>query len=282
MQENGAHMLEMQNATKVYGSGPTKVVAVNGVDLSVAQGEVVLIMGPSGSGKTTLLTIAGGLLRPTSGIIEVDGENISHLSDRELSHLRREKIGFIFQSFNLLSALSAQENVEVVLNLAGKKDKEAHSRAGDLLNEFGLGGRLRFRPDQLSGGEKQRVSIARALANDPSLVLADEPTANLDSQRGHEVMELLRDVAKKRGKTVVIVSHDQRIKDIADRVVWLEDGQIIDMGIVHDPVCGMALEESNVAAISTHEGKTYYFCAMGCKRIFDENPTRFIERRRDT
>ncbi|MBI2830363.1 MAG: ABC transporter ATP-binding protein, partial [Chloroflexi bacterium] len=195
-----------------------------------AKGEIVLIMGPSGSGKTTLLTIAGGLLRPTSGLVKVEGEDISRLPDATLSSLRREKIGFVFQSFNLLGALTALENVLVALNLAGQKDNAALAKAKKLLTDFGLGNRLHFRPDKLSGGEKQRVSIARALANDPDLILADEPTANLDSQRGHEVMELLRDVAKKQGKTVVIVSHDQRIMDIADRVMWLEDGKLWEMG----------------------------------------------------
>lgn len=272
---NKNHMLEMRNLTRVYGSGPAKVVAVDNVNLNVTQGEIVLIMGPSGSGKTTLLTMAGGLLRPTSGTVRVGGEIISSLSDKELSHLRQKKVGFIFQSFNLLSALSALENVQVVLNLANKKGTESHRIAENLLADFDLRERLYFRPHQLSGGEKQRVSIARALANDPDLVLADEPTANLDSVRGHEVMRLLRDVAKKRGKTVIIVSHDQRIKGIADRVLWMEDGKIREVSIVHDPVCGMALDESKIAAISTYKGKTYYFCALGCQRLFDEEPAKF-------
>lgn len=181
MPGNTSHMLAMQNVTKVYGDGPTQVVAVNDVGLSVTSGEIVMIMGPSGSGKTTLLTIAGGLLRPTSGIVKIGGEIISKLSDKELSHLRQKKVGFIFQSFNLLAALSTLDNVQVVLNLAGKKGTEARRRAESLLIEFGLGARLHFRPEQLSGGEKQRVSISRALANDPDLILADEPTANLDS-----------------------------------------------------------------------------------------------------
>ncbi|MCL5958087.1 MAG: ABC transporter ATP-binding protein, partial [Chloroflexi bacterium] len=188
--------------------------------------KILLIMGPSGSGKTTLLTMAGGLLRPTSGLIEVAGAEISQLSDRQLSALRRDKVGFVFQCFNLLTALTALENVEIVLNLAGKSGAAARDKARSLLNQFGLSQRLHYRPQQLSGGEMQRVSIARALANEPLLVLADEPTANLDSQRGREVMELLRRVAKEESKTLVIVSHDQRIKDIADSVVWLEDGKL--------------------------------------------------------
>ncbi|MBI2848442.1 MAG: ATP-binding cassette domain-containing protein [Chloroflexi bacterium] len=272
------NILDMQDVTRVFGAGDSRVKAVDNVSLAVAEGEILLVMGPSGSGKTTLLLIAGALLRPTSGAVLIAGENIASMPERELSNLRRDKIGFIFQSFNLLSALSAQENVETVLNLAGRQKREAQARAAEILSELGLERRLRFRPDKLSGGEKQRISIARALANDPSLVLADEPTANLDSQRGHEVMELLRDIARKRKKTVVIVSHDQRIRDVADRVVWLEDGRIKELTeTIHDPVCGMALERFSAAALSTYEGKTYYFCASGCKKVFDDDPGKYAE-----
>lgn len=276
MNRSNGYVLEMERVTKRFGSGQAAVVAVDEVDLRVSAGEIVLIMGPSGSGKTTLLTMAGGLLRPTSGEILVDGLPITRLSDKELSRMRREKIGFIFQSFNLLPALTALENVLVALNLAGKMGRDAVDRAGQLLKDFGMEGRARFRPEQLSGGERQRVSVARALANDPSLVLADEPTANLDARRGHEVMELLRAIAKRRGKTVVIVSHDQRIRDIADRVLWLEDGRFRDLSaIIRDSVCGMALDESRAAASTVYLGKTYYFCAAGCKVLFDEDPARF-------
>jgi putative ABC transport system ATP-binding protein len=277
MNQSNRHVLEMEAVTKRFGSGEAAVVAVDGVDLTVAAGEIVLIMGPSGSGKTTLLTMAGGLLKPTAGEIRVDGLAITGLSDRELSRMRREKIGFVFQSFNLLPALSALENVLVALNLAGKKGRGALERATQLLQDFEMEGRSQFRPEQLSGGERQRVSLARALANDPSLVLADEPTANLDSRRGHEVMELLRSIAKRQGRTVVIVSHDQRIRDIADRVLWLEDGRFRDLAtVIHDPVCGMALDESRAAASSVYLGRTYHFCAAGCKKLFDEDPARFV------
>jgi len=194
IQSNG-YVLMMKGVTKRFGKGEAAVTAVDAVDLYVSAGEILLIMGPSGSGKTTLLTMAGGLLRPSSGQIQIDGLPITKLTDRQLSRMRREKIGFIFQSFNLLPALSAIENVLVALNLAGKKGHDAIERATQLLKDFGLERRARFRPDQLSGGERQRVSVARALANDPNLVLADEPTANLDSQRGHEVMELLGAIA---------------------------------------------------------------------------------------
>ncbi|MBI4285393.1 MAG: ATP-binding cassette domain-containing protein [Chloroflexi bacterium] len=270
-------MLEMQKVSKLYDVGLMQVTAIDALNLSVARGEIVLVMGPSGSGKTTLLLMAGGLLRPTSGTIHVDGRDISGLADGELSQLRREKVGFVFQSFNLLSALSAAENVQTVLNLSGRKGEAASGRARELLGEFGLRERLQFRPSQLSGGEKQRVSIARALANDPALILADEPTANLDSQRGHEIMGLLRDVAREKGKTIIIVSHDQRIKDVADRVVWLEDGRLREAGaVIHDPVCGMALEDYKAAAVSRYKDRTYYFCAPGCKRVFDADPEKYV------
>ena len=217
--------LRAENIAKRFGQGRTAVVAVRELSLEIRKGEIVLIMGPSGSGKTTLLLMLGALLRPSGGRIVVDGREISALSEGQLPAIRLNHFGFIFQDFNLLSALTVRENVEVALNLAGVKGREARRRAEALLRALDLGDRLDFRPAQLSGGEKQRVAIARALANDPAVILADEPTANLDSQVGHEVMRLLRRIAHEQGRSVIIVSHDQRIKDIADRVLWLEDGQ---------------------------------------------------------
>src|SRR3990172_892146 len=212
--------LRAENIAKRFGQGRTAVVAVRELSLEVRKGEVVLIMGPSGSGKTTLLLMLGALLHPTSGRIAVDGQEISSMPEGRLPEVRLNNFGFIFQDFNLLSALTARENVEVVLNLAGVKGREARQRAESILRELDLGDRLDFRPHQLSGGEKQRGAIARALANDPAIILADEPTANLDSRIGHEVMRLLRQIARDQGRSVIIVSHDQRIKDIADRVLW--------------------------------------------------------------
>ena len=217
--------LEISHVTKRYGSGATEVVAVKDVSLSVAPGEIVLIMGPSGSGKTTLLSMLGALLKPTEGDIHLNGYVISELKEDRLPDIRLRQFGFIFQDFNLLSALTALENVALVAELAGVKTSVAQKKASLLLTDLGLGERLNFLPEKLSGGEKQRVAIARALVNSPTLVLADEPTANLDSKIGHEIMHLLRAIAKEQGRSVVIVSHDQRIKDIADRVLWLEDGQ---------------------------------------------------------
>jgi putative ABC transport system ATP-binding protein len=219
-------VLRVEGLTKVFGSGRTQVRAVDGVDLSARAGEILLIMGPSGSGKTTLLTMIGGLLRPTSGRIFIDNVEVTAMRRSELPQVRRHHVGFIFQTFNLLESLTAQENVEVALNVAGVVGHEARERARRLLVEAGLEGRLDFKAKDLSGGEKQRVSIARALANEPRLLLADEPTANLDSRHGHEVMQLLRDLTHNQGRTAIVVSHDLRLRDIADTVLWLEDGRL--------------------------------------------------------
>lgn len=222
----GRPLLDAKRLVKVFGSGHTAVRAVDRVDLDANAGEVTLVMGPSGSGKTTLLTMIGGLLRPTEGSIEVDGVEVTGLGKVELARFRRETVGFVFQSFNLLETLTAQENVEVALNVAGVSGERAHERATELLAAAGLEERLDFRTRDLSGGEKQRVSIARALANRPRLLLADEPTANLDSRYGLEVMELLRGLARDQGCGVVAVSHDARLERIASRAFWLEDGRL--------------------------------------------------------
>jgi putative ABC transport system ATP-binding protein len=221
-------LLAADGLTKVFGSGRVTVRAVDNVALSVQPGEIVLVMGPSGSGKTTLLSMVGGLLRPTEGSIAIDGLDIIGLRRSELTRVRRESIGFVFQSFNLLESLSALENVEIALNVAGIKGPAARSRARGLLVDAGLEARLNFRAGELSGGERQRVALARALANDPPLLLADEPTANLDSRHGHEVMTLLRDLTKRGHKAAVLVSHDPRLEGIADRILWLEDGHLQD------------------------------------------------------
>jgi putative ABC transport system ATP-binding protein len=223
---NGSPLLDAAGLVKVFGSGRTAVRAVDGVDLSVAAGEITLVMGPSGSGKTTLLTMLGGLLHPTEGRIEIDGTDVTALDTRELARFRRQTVGFVFQTFSLLETLTAQENVELALNVAGVSGRAAHARASELLAAAGLGERLDFRARDLSGGEKQRVSIARSLANRPRLLLADEPTANLDSRQGREVMELLRRLAQDEDCGVVAVSHDPRLEEIADHVRLLEDGRL--------------------------------------------------------
>ncbi|HEY6013133.1 MAG TPA: ATP-binding cassette domain-containing protein [Candidatus Limnocylindrales bacterium] len=254
--------------SKRFGEGDTAVTAVAAVSLKVEPGEVVLIMGPSGSGKTTLLSMMGALLKPTSGTIALNGTEISALSEGRLPDIRLRQFGFVFQDFNLLSAMSVLENVALVAELAGASPKQARESASRSLTALGLGERLRFLPEKLSGGEKQRVALARALINDPTVILADEPTANLDSRIGHEIMRLLRRIAKEQGRSVVIVSHDERIRDIADRVLWLEDGSFKDMvTMAKDPVCGMAVEREHATSADV-AGETYWFCSRGCRAEF--------------
>ncbi|AUB80937.1 ABC transporter ATP-binding protein [Candidatus Thiodictyon syntrophicum] len=216
--------LDAQGLTLVYGSGEAAVRALDGVDFQVSAGEILALMGPSGSGKTTLLMILGGLLHPTAGAVRVEGRAIAGLPSRELAQLRLQRMGFIFQSYNLFPALTAMENVQVALELKGR----ALGEATGLLDRVGLGARLHNFPKQLSGGEKQRVAIARALAGDPPILLADEPTAALDSVNGRAVVRLLGDLAHGQGRAVVVVTHDPRVGELADRVVRIEDGRIQD------------------------------------------------------
>ena len=260
--------LDVRDVSKRYGQGDAAVVAVRHVSLAVQPGEIVLVMGPSGSGKTTLLSMMGALLKPTEGSIHLDGIDLSALSENRLPDIRLRRFGFIFQDFNLLSALTVLENVAVVAELAGLKGRVARDRAKSILSDLGLGARLDFLPEKLSGGEKQRVAIARALVNDPTVILADEPTANLDSKIGHEIMRLLQGIAKDQDRSVVIVSHDQRIRDIADRVLWLEDGAFRDIvTMASDPVCGMAVERER-AVIVDRGNEMYFFCSRGCREEF--------------
>ncbi len=270
-------IINVDNVTRRFGSGSTEVLAVRDVSFSVAPGEVVLIMGPSGSGKTTLLSMLGGLLKPSTGRIHIGSNEISTMNERHLPEVRLRHIGFIFQDFNLLSALSVLDNVAIVAQLAGLSRRQARQRARSILEQLGLGHRLHFPPEKLSGGEKQRVAIARALVNEPDIILADEPTANLDSHHGHEIMRLLRHIAKEENRGVIIVSHDPRIKDVADRVLWLEDGQfknMIEMAV--DPVCGMSVDKEEAPARAEHEGQVFYFCARGCRDEFVARPEKFL------
>jgi putative ABC transport system ATP-binding protein len=270
-----ATAIKAENLTKTFGAGEIQVRAVRGIDLEVRHGEVILVMGPSGSGKTTLLSMLGGMLRPTSGRIAVDGVDLATLAESKLPEFRAHRFGFVFQDFNLLSALSAQENVEFALNLAGQTGRRSRDHARRLLEDFGLGKRLGFKPSKLSGGEKQRVAIARAIANEPAVILADEPTANLDSKIGHEIARLLRRAASEQDRAVVIVSHDSRLKDIADRTLWLEDGEFRAMSeMAIDPVCGMAVEREG-AAHFRYDGETFFFCSPQCREEFAAAPGRF-------
>ncbi len=271
-----APTLSVSHLVKRFGTGATEVLAVRDVSLDVAPGEVVLIMGPSGSGKTTLLLMLGALLRASEGEIRLDGEVLTALPESALPGIRLRRFGFIFQDFNLLSALTAVQNVAIVAELGGVRSAEAAARARTLLTELGLGERLHFLPEKLSGGEKQRVAIARALVNEPTFILADEPTANLDSKIGHEIMRLLRTIAKEQGRSIVIVSHDQRIKDIADRVLWLEDGRFKEMtAMAVDPVCKMRVEEET-AVKAVWDDERFSFCARGCRDEFLAAPYRFF------
>lgn len=219
--------LELTGVRKVYGRPPSEVVAVDDVSLVVPEGRVVVVLGPSGSGKTTLLSIAGCLLTPTAGSVRIVGNEVTSMSERELPAIRLRHIGFVFQTFNLLDPLTALENVLMPMNLAGHGDASARSRARELLVELGLEHRIGSRPSELSAGERQRVAIARALANEPALVLADEPTANLDSASGQRVMRLLSGLVRAgAAKALVVVTHDQRVLEFADETYWMEDGRL--------------------------------------------------------
>src|SRR3954447_10641754 len=220
--------IEAVGVTKVYGSGDVQVRALRDVDLRVSDGEFVAIMGPSGCGKSTLLHILGALESPTEGSVSVVGRHYEGLDDRELTLLRRDHIGFIFQFFNLLPSLTALENVLLPALIVGHIDDARRRRALDLLDRVGLGGRAGHTPAELSGGEQQRVSIARAVLLSPELLLADEPTGNLDSRAGAQVLRLLRELNREEGRTIVMVTHDPAVAAMADRVVFLRDGRVVD------------------------------------------------------
>ena len=221
-------MYELRQVTRRYRRGPTSIAAVDGVDLQIPDGQFLVIAGRSGSGKTTLLQLLGGLDRPTAGQVFFDGHNLSSLPDGKLTELRLRTFGFIFQQFNLIPTLSAQENVEAALAPAGVKGEARRSRAGELLAEIGLDDRARHLPSQLSGGEQQRVAIARALANRPRVILADEPTGNLDSKTGDEIITLLRSLSQQHGQSVILVTHDRSVATSAVRSLSMRDGRLFD------------------------------------------------------
>ena len=219
--------IEVHNVTKTYSSGDAAVHALNGVDVTVQSGEVVFLMGPSGSGKTTLLSIMGCILQPTTGSVRIRGREVAGLHERDLPAIRLAHIGFVFQGFNLFPTLSAGENVVLTLDLKGIRGRGARLRAMDLLEQVGIREKYDTFPADLSGGQKQRVAIARALAGAPEILLADEPTAALDSQVGRRILELVRNLAHSQGMAVVIVTHDSRMLSFADRLVHIEDGRIV-------------------------------------------------------
>lgn len=273
-------VLSCEHLVKIFGSGRTAVRAVDDVSLSVQPGELVLVMGPSGSGKTTLLSMLGGLLRPTSGRVVIDGTDITSLGESGLPGIRARSVGFVFQGFNLLEALTVEENVLFPTRLLGKETGDARERAKRLIDRLGLDARRRSLPRTLSGGEKQRVSIARALVNGPPLILADEPTGNLDSANGQEVMMILHDIARDEGRAVIMVTHDERVEDVADRILWLEDGALRDRKAephawAVDPVCGMRVDEWTAEFVIQRRGVRHVFCSHRCLDRFSADPDRY-------
>jgi len=221
-------VIAVRNVTKTYIDGSVRVPALRGVDLDVHAGEITMLLGPSGSGKTTLLSIMGCILKATSGSICIAGQEVGNLPESELPRIRLEHFGFVFQGFNLFPALTAGENIELMLDLKGVDKTQARKRAHELLERFGLADKFHTFPANLSVGQKQRVAIARAIAGDPRIILADEPTASLDWDSGRTVMDLLRDLAHEWGRAVVVVTHDPRVLEFADRTVRMEDGTIAD------------------------------------------------------
>lgn len=218
--------LLLENISKVYQDGDKTVKVLDQVSLRVKAGELIAVVGPSGSGKSTFLSITGALLSPTSGRIVIDDVEINKLPEKEMNRVRLEKIGFVFQSSNLIPYLKVQDQLLLISKLAGNDIKKAKKRAEDLLDRLGLSHREHHYPDRLSGGERQRVAIARAFMNDPEIILADEPTASLDSERGRDVVEMLAEEVKLRNKSAIMVTHDTRMLDLCDRIVYIEDGKL--------------------------------------------------------
>lgn len=221
------NVIEIKSLTKIYNGGEVKVKAVNGIDINFKEGEFTAVVGPSGSGKTTFLNMLGGLDRPTSGQVVIGGVDVWSLSSRQLIDFRMNNIGFVFQSYNLIPVLTAGENVEFIMQLQGKPRKEREQRTKELLEAVGIGDRIKSRPSKLSGGQQQRVAVARALASKPEFILADEPTANLDSSSTSSLLELMAQMNKKYNTTFIFATHDQRVMDKARRIVTIEDGKIL-------------------------------------------------------
>jgi putative ABC transport system ATP-binding protein len=221
-------VMTVRDVTKIYTEGGIEVPALRGVNLDIPAGEMTMLVGPSGSGKTTLLSIMGCILKPSSGSVRIAGQEVARLPESQLPAIRLQHIGFIFQAFNLFPTLTAGENVQLMLSLKGVEKAEVRSRAHELLDQMGIADKFDASPANLSGGQKQRVAIARAIAGDPAILLADEPTAALDSRTGRKVLELLRGLAHKHHRAVVVVTHDPRVMELADRIVRMEDGMIAD------------------------------------------------------
>jgi len=230
------NIVELTDLSKVYQMGEGEIHALNHIDLEIKEGEFIAILGPSGSGKTTLLNMLGGLDTPATGALKIGGEDIAGYSEKKLTHFRREKIGFIFQFFNLIPTLTARENIEFAIELASRDGVPPRTRALDLLDRVGLKDRADHFPYQLSGGEQQRVAVARALAKEPVLILGDEPTGNLDFRMGKLVLQTLKDLNEKEGKTCIVVTHNTPISRVADRILYLHDGKIAKEEINKTPL----------------------------------------------
>jgi putative ABC transport system ATP-binding protein len=225
-------LVSASNLSKVYGGGNVAVTALDNVSLDVGPGEFVAVMGPSGCGKSTLLHLLGGLDQPTKGKVTIEGADLNNLDDNQLTELRRRKIGFVFQFYNLIPVLDAVENTALPITLDGAPQTKAREQAKEWLGKVGLGDRQHHRPDQLSGGQQQRVAVARALVMNPALLLADEPTGNLDTRASDDIASLLRQVANEWERSVVVVTHDPRIAAYADRIVFLKDGSVVEETIL--------------------------------------------------
>ena len=221
------NVIEIKDLVKIYNSSEVQVKAVNGITIDFEEGEFTAVVGPSGSGKTTFLNMLGGLDRPTSGSVNIGGTDVWSLSSRKLIDFRMNNIGFVFQSYNLIPVLTAGENVEFIMHLQGRSKKEREQRTKDLLESVGIGDRIKSRPSKLSGGQQQRVAVARALASKPEFILADEPTANLDSHATTSLLELMSEMNRKYKTTFIFATHDQRVMDKARRIVTIEDGKIL-------------------------------------------------------
>jgi putative ABC transport system ATP-binding protein len=260
--------IRVRELTKTYAEGNTGTLALRGVDLDVHSGELLMLMGPSGSGKTTLLSIMGCILTASSGSVQIAGKEITRLTEEQLPAIRLEHVGFVFQGFNLFPTLTASENVELMLDLKGVAARSAKKRAAELLDQVGLSGKHDSFPSDLSGGQKQRVAIARALAGDPGIILADEPTAALDSHTGKNVMEMMSELAHKRDRTVVIVTHDSRVLSFADRIVRIEDGAIAGNSDPETSGLPASLPSHSLPVnglpVAQHDGSTFRGNFMSC------------------
>jgi putative ABC transport system ATP-binding protein len=241
-------IIETRGLTRQFQSGPKVITVLDDVSLAIRRGEFVAVMGPSGSGKSTLLALLAGLDRPSSGGVSIDGEAIETMGEDRLALLRRRKVGFVFQSFQLLGNFTALENVMLPVELLGEPASRARARAGELLQRVGLGGRGHHYPSQLSGGEQQRVALARAFASDPPLLLADEPTGNLDGENGRIVLDMMLQLRRDHGTTLVLVTHDAELAGLSDRVIRLRDGRVVDGAE------GMAGSEDRTSAIAVDAG----------------------------